>query len=749
VTDANGCTSTTTGNITEPTTLQASSSNTAIKCHGGNSTVTVSATGGTAPYSGTGNFTVTAGSYSYSVTDANGCTSTTTGNITEPTALQASSSNTEIKCHGDNSIVTVSATGGTAPYTGTGDFTVSAGPYSYTVTDANGCTSTTSGTITEPDVLAATAAVSSPVACNGGDATVSVSATGGTTPYSGIGDYTVKAGPYSYTVTDAKGCISTITGTVTEPDVLLAGSSITTAIVCHGGKGVVTVSATGGTTPYSGTGTFTVYAGAYSFTVTDAHGCTSTTSGTATEPDAFTVTVSTDKDPNICTGNTVTLTANSGTAWTWSDNETTQSIIVNASGNYTVTATNEAGCPATSDATAVVVTPLPDPGMNVSGPTTFCSGGSVTLTANTGSTYSWSPNGETTPSITVTASGTYTVTVSNGNGCQTVSSTTVTANPLPATPYITSTGSCSPATLTANGNSDDRFSWSNDNGPSLQSGNSINVSTTGMYYLSETDGNGCTSSTSQGYQVYSTPVAGINAHTTWVNFNCYKYALLQGTSNINGVSYSWSTNSDGSSPFSTNQSVVVTPGNSTTHQSSYTYYLTISNHGCTSTASVTITVNYDNCYDCGTGNGKNATSTPHKVTFCQCGKPNVSICVDTASIPAHIAHGDHFGTCTSTNYSCGAGSNLFENMEGNSVNIFPNPFTSVTNIDIRFAESQQVAIDIMSLDGKIVKTIYSGMVEKDMPYHFQYDGSATMPGIYLARFVTNNQVEIKKIQVLR
>src|SRR5207247_7912579 len=105
----------------------ASSSSSPILCHGGNSTVTVSASGGTTPYNGTGTFTRSAGTYSFTVTDANSCTSTTTGTITQPNALSATSSNTAILCHGGTSTVTVSASGGPTPYSGTGPPPVSAG----------------------------------------------------------------------------------------------------------------------------------------------------------------------------------------------------------------------------------------------------------------------------------------------------------------------------------------------------------------------------------------------------------------------------------------------------------------------------------------------------------------------------------------------------------------------------------------------------------------------------------------------
>ena len=200
-TDPAGNTSTCTFNVIVVSDLAASSSATSILCNGGTATVTVSTTGGTAPYSGDGTFTVTAGTHNYTVTDANGCTSSTSITVSEPAALVASSSATAILCNGGSATVTVSATGGAAPYSGDGTFTVTAGTYNYTVTDANGCTSSTSITVTEPAVLVASSSATD-ILCNGGTATVTVSAVGGTTPYSGDGTFTVTAGTYNYTVTD-------------------------------------------------------------------------------------------------------------------------------------------------------------------------------------------------------------------------------------------------------------------------------------------------------------------------------------------------------------------------------------------------------------------------------------------------------------------------------------------------------------------------------------------------------------------
>src|SRR5205823_12728063 len=160
----------------------------------GSTTVTVSASGGTSPYSGTGGFTVTAGTYTYTVSDSHGCTATTSVTISEPTALSANSSVvSNVSCNGgSNGSASVSASGGTAPYSGTGTFTgLTAGTYTYTVTDAHGCTATTSATVSQPTVLSASVIQNGQILCNGGNTTVTVSAAGGTSPYTGTGTFTV------------------------------------------------------------------------------------------------------------------------------------------------------------------------------------------------------------------------------------------------------------------------------------------------------------------------------------------------------------------------------------------------------------------------------------------------------------------------------------------------------------------------------------------------------------------------------
>ena len=132
----------------------------------------------------------------------------------------------------------------------------------------------------------------------------------------------------------------------------------------------------------------------------------------------------------FCSGNSVVLTSSSATGNTWSNGATTQSITVTQSGSYSVTVSNGL-CSASSALTVVTVNPLPTtPTINAGGSTTFCSGDSVVLTSSNATGNTWS-NGATTQSITVTQSGSYSVTVSNGLCSASSAPTVVTVNSIP------------------------------------------------------------------------------------------------------------------------------------------------------------------------------------------------------------------------------------------------------------------------------------------------------------------------------
>ncbi|MDX9760229.1 MAG: hypothetical protein RBU27_13800, partial [Bacteroidota bacterium] len=284
VTVSNGTMSITCPTVVTVDAVTAAAQSTPILCHGGTSTITISANGGTPPYKGTGTFSRGAGSHLFTVTDANGCTGNVTVSVTEPPDLGANSLAGTYNCTTNLTEVEVKAHGGKPPYKGTGRFYKGNGIHHFTVTDGNGCDATTTITITQPaSVVNASAIAAGQIQCFGGTTTVTVSATGGTTPYQGTGTFTLGAGTHSFTVTDANGCTDIASITLTEPASAINVSAVAASqIQCHGGTTTVDVTATGGTPPYQGTGSFTLGAGTHSFTVTDANGCSATASITLT-----------------------------------------------------------------------------------------------------------------------------------------------------------------------------------------------------------------------------------------------------------------------------------------------------------------------------------------------------------------------------------------------------------------------------------------------------------------------------------
>ena len=159
VTDANNCSAQITVALTEPSQLLVTETHSPILCNGGSTDVTINVSGGVAPYSGTGVFSQSVGTVIYSVTDANGATGSIAVSLTQPTAISSSESHTTILCYGDSSTVTISASGGVTPYSGTGNFKVISGSYNYTVTDNNGCSSTVSTVVNQPSQLVASSIV--------------------------------------------------------------------------------------------------------------------------------------------------------------------------------------------------------------------------------------------------------------------------------------------------------------------------------------------------------------------------------------------------------------------------------------------------------------------------------------------------------------------------------------------------------------------------------------------------------------
>ncbi|SHH63274.1 T9SS type A sorting domain-containing protein [Flavobacterium defluvii] len=539
ITDANGCTTTQTTTITEPSALAVTPSHTNVSCNSGaNGTATVSVSGGTpgytyswAPYGGTSATAtgLTAGTYTATITDANGCIATETFIITEPTALSTTASQTDVSCNGGaNGTATVTVIGGTpaytyswAPFGGTAATAtgLSAGTYTVTITDANNCQITQSYTILEPSVLSLTSTQTN-VSCNAGaNGTATVTAAGGTAPYtyswSPFGGTAatasgLTAGTYTVTVTDANACTATESVTITEP-VILSATTSATNVSCNGGNdGTATVTAAGGTGAYtyawspaggnaataSGLG-----AGTYTVTVTDANSCSTTQTVTITQPIALSVTAShLDVSCNGGANGTATVAVTGGTGtytYSWAPFGGTAATATGlTAGTYTVIITDANGCTATE---SIVIAEPNALTATTASTNVSCNGGSngtaaVTAVGGTGAyTYLWSPSGGTAATATGLTAGTYTVIVTDANNCQTTQSVTITEPAVLAATTSKTDVTCSgvndgTASVTVTGGTGTyTYAWSPSGGnAATATGLSPNT-----YTVTITDSNGC------------------------------------------------------------------------------------------------------------------------------------------------------------------------------------------------------------------------------------------------------------------
>jgi gliding motility-associated-like protein len=545
VTDAHGCTATTSTTITQPLALSLGFTSTNVSCNGGtDGTINSNVTGGTAPYTyawSPGAFNtavitgIPAGTYSLIVTDANGCTVNGTRPVTQPTALTMTPVTTNPHCGQADGSATVTGGGGAGGYTfslnggsfGPGVFNnLSATSYVITIKDANNCTANLPLTLVDQSGPSATISASTNVSCNGGNnGSATVSVTGGTTPYASYvwtpsGQTTqtannLPAGVYGVVVTDAAGCSASAAVTITQPSTLTINASGTDP-VCNGQtNGTGTASAFGGTSPYAyqwavlpiqnnanATG---LAAGTHSVTVTDANGCTATTSINLVNPPLLTLTINkTDLLCfNVCNGSAAAVTTNGNApflfAWNDPSSQTSQTATGLCAGSYTVNVTDFRGCTATATTTITQPTQLTTSIVNPVNVT--CSGlcnGSGGVSPNGGTTpytYNWS-NSAATPTLNSLCVGNYTATVTDANGCTSQSTLNIIApNPLVlsatgtnATCYNICDGT---ATATFSGGTTPySFLWQ----PSLAQTFNATALCDGTHTVTITDANGCTQS---------------------------------------------------------------------------------------------------------------------------------------------------------------------------------------------------------------------------------------------------------------
>nr|MBP6386104.1 T9SS type A sorting domain-containing protein [Pseudarcicella sp.] len=442
ITDANGCTTTVTATITQPTSALTSTltSQVDVLCFGGNNgSVVINSTGGTSPYSISPSTTgLTAGLKTFTITDANGCTTTVNATITEPVVALSSTlaSQVDVLCFGgNNGSVTINTTGGTSPYSiSPATTSLTAGAKTFTITDANGCTTTVSAIITEPAAaLSSTLASQVNVLCFGGNnGSVTINTTGGTSPYSiSPATTSLTAGAKTFTITDANGCTTTVNATITEPAAALSSTLASQVnVFCFGGNnGSVVINSTGGTSPYSiSPSTTSLTAGAKTFTVTDANGCTTTVNATITEPvAALSSTLASQVDVLCFGGNngSVTINTTGGTS-PYSISPATTSLTAGAK-TFTITDAN--GCTTTVNATITEPVAAPLPVIAGTYPVQ-CNTGSTIVLLGTPSGGSWSGAGVVSNSFDPNfGTQTLTYTFTDSFGCTQNDITTIVVQP--------------------------------------------------------------------------------------------------------------------------------------------------------------------------------------------------------------------------------------------------------------------------------------------------------------------------------
>lgn len=559
VTDINGCQVTGSGTITQPPVLAITASSTNVTCAGlNNGTVTANnATGGTSPYSYSWNgglgtnqnvSNVAAGTYTVTVTDAEGCTATASVTITSPTAITVNATSTDASCGGsDGTLSVTSTTGGTGTYVSTvwtdassnpvgNPNAVSAGSYTVTVTDNNGCTGTATvsvGNLSGPAVTLASQTNASCSMVNNGTASVTVTGGAGSptyiwSPAPGSGQGTASIGGLvggtSYTVTvDDAGCTDVLTINIgTNPDPT-AATALDADVLCPGDcNGEATATMTGGTSPFTylwnnaettqqATG---LCVGSSNVTITDNNGCTATASVTVSAPNPLSVTiVGTDATCNGGSNGSADATITGGTTpytTSWTHGPTAVDLTgVLAAGTYTLNVTDNNGCIISENVvigepTAIVINPI-------TAVDVLCNGGSdgqVSATANGGTgvlSYEWfngAASQGTTSTVTGLGIGTYDVVVTDANLCTETASVTVGQ---PTAIVLT------PASVNSNcGQADGQVSvsatggtvagaynyvWQNSTPATVGTTSSVTGLLAGTYSVTVTDDNGCTATT--------------------------------------------------------------------------------------------------------------------------------------------------------------------------------------------------------------------------------------------------------------
>lgn len=467
ITDANGCVTTNSVAVTQPTQITATTTQTNASCYGVcDGVAQVTSSGGTAPYTYLWNFTygptqttqvatnLCAGSCTLTITDANNCQYLTGAYISPTYSINASVTHSNVTCYGlCNGIAQINnVTGGVAPYTYYSNPSspqsspiitgLCAGIYTLTVKDANNCEYMMTNTITQPaQLIASVTSTNATCGQNNGSLCATISGGSGSsaiawsTGSTALCNSLIPAGLYTYTVTDSNGCSVTANKTITSIGGPVVSITSQTNVSCFGGSnGSATALATGGTAPYTYTWTpastnsptlSLVSSGIYNVIVADATGCVGTQSVVITQPSQLLIYTYSNPEcgGGMCNGS-INANINGGTApytYNWSTGATTTNYLPGlCAGMYSVQVIDMMGCVATQ--TAFVNQTLPitiTPSYTNESCGGSCDGAaSMTVMGGTpGYVFYWTPNLANTSYASNLCPGNYTFVATDILGC--------------------------------------------------------------------------------------------------------------------------------------------------------------------------------------------------------------------------------------------------------------------------------------------------------------------------------------------
>ena len=702
----------------------------------------------------------TAGNYSVTASTSNGCSGSASATVIQNQADNVTISGNTVICSGIGTTLTASSGANYIWSTGETTQSITAnnpGVYSVTVTNSNGCSNSTTQTVS---LMEQTTISGNNHICSGQSTTLSANGSGSYAWSNGANTSFITVntpGNYSVTVTMSNGCASSaslvVTIGTTPTPTILGNTTIcqgeTTTLTANGGSSYVWSDG-------SSNNTISVsQSGVYTVTATNTEGCSNTANVTVTVNPLPNVSISGNN--SFCQGDNVTLTAMGASSYAWSNTSSNASITVSNAGNYSVTGTDANGCSNTASKTVtvnptynvalthnmcegesynfygqnitaagtythtlqtvngcdsvltLVVTLEALPPTAITGNTTLCEGETTSLVATGGVSYAWS-NGGTSNSTTVNQSGVYTVTATNTEGCSATANVTVTVNPLPTITIGGNTTVCAGNSTMLTASGANSYSWSTGDNTA-----SVTINAFGVYTVTGTSSEGCSNTASVTVLVSQLPVITIAGETDICAGESTTF-----TAN-GGETYLWS---DG------------TTNNTLTVSTAGTYQVIGYNAaGCNTMASATVNVWQpaasefsvecpDSCY---TWNGQDyCTSGEYTQTF-----QTVHGCDSVVTLHLTITVGID-------DYNLGA-----------SMTVYPNPTTSVVNVQCTMNNGQAGEVEFQLFDafGRLLRKT-DGVETQNFAslQTARIDLSHYAAGVYFVKAVADrNVVAVRKV----